>query len=146
MSFLILWELRSEIISTSKKKTGNVSSRCRVLDRLRKRNIYKLFLLETCISFAITILLRFTEIWELEYCSYCFFKEITNRRLFIFCPVFFDLFCLRLFRSKGSRSKFILNSVNLFRISVASSISFRNGGDTCSSGTWSWSLLPSSTV
>ena len=29
-----------------------------------------------------TILLKFTEISESEYCSYCFFKKITNRGLF----------------------------------------------------------------
>ena len=50
---------------------------------LRKSNIYKIFLSETFISFSITILLKFREIWQSEYCSYCFFKKITNRRLFL---------------------------------------------------------------
>ena len=36
---------------------------------------------------------------------------------------------------KKYRSKFVVNSVNLFRISIASSTSFRNGGDMGLSGT-----------
>ena len=39
-----------------------------------------------------------------------------------------------------------MNSANLFRISIASSTSFRDGGDVGSSGTSSSLLLPSSTV
>ena len=61
------------------KNKRDVSSRCRVLYRLS--NIYKFFLLETFISFFITILLKF-------------FKKIL--KIVSFCPIFFDLLCLRL--------------------------------------------------
>ena len=50
------------------------------------------------------------------------------------------------FRSKGSRPESVVNSVNLFRVSIASSTLFCDGGDMGSSGTSSSSLLPSSTV
>ena len=110
-----------------------------------KRNIYKFFLSETFISFTITILLKFTVFWESEYCSYRFLKKSLIEDCFILSSLlWFILF--ETFRSKVSRSKFVVNSVNLFSISIASSISFRNGGDAGLSETWSWSLLPSSTV
>ena len=50
------------------------------------------------------------------------------------------------FRNKGSRSKSVVNSVNLFKISIASLISIRDGGDMGSSGTTSSSLLTPWTV
>ena len=50
------------------------------------------------------------------------------------------------FRSKGSRSKSVVKIVNLFRISIASSTLFRDGGNIGSSGTLPSSLLPSLTV
>ena len=54
------------------------------------------------------------------------FKKITNRRLFHSAqPILIILF--ETFRGKGSRSKSVVNSVNLFRNSIASSTSFRNG-------------------
>ena len=136
-----------EIISAKfwKQLAGDVSSRCRVLYRLRKRNIYKSFLSETFISFTITIFLKFAEIWESEYCSYCFLKKSLIEDCFILSSLlWFILF--ETFRSRESRSKFVVNSINLFRISIASSTSFRNGGDMGLSGTWFWSLLPSSMV
>ena len=114
------------IIGQILKKKADVSSQCRVLYRLRKRNMHEFFLSETFISFSITILLKFAEIWESEYFSYCFLKKITNRRLF------------QTFRSKGS----VVNSVNLFRISIPSSTSFLDGGGMGLSGTSSSSLLP----
>ena len=65
-----------------KKISSGSFSRCRVLYRLKKSNKYNFFLSEMFISFSITILLNFTEIWESEYCSHCFFIKIT--RLFHF--------------------------------------------------------------
>ena len=106
---------------------------------------YKFLLSETFISFSITILLNFTEIWESEYWSYCFLKKSLIEDCFILWNLlWFILF--EIFRSKGSRFKSLVKSVNLFRISIASSTSFRDGGDKCSSITSFSSLLPSSTV
>ena len=125
-----------------KKINKAVSSRCRVLYRLRKSNIYKFYLSETFISFSITILLKFTEIWKSEY---CFLKKSLIEDRFILSSLFwFILF--ETFWSKGSRSKSFVNSANLLRILIASSTSFRDGGDMGSSGISSLSLLPPSTV
>ena len=63
-----------------------------------------------------------------------FLKKITNRRLFILSNlIWFILF--ETFGSKRPRAKSVMNSVNLFRISIASSISFCDGGDMGSPGT-----------
>ena len=112
-----------------KKNKRHVSSRCRVLYRLS--NIYKFFLLETFISFFITILLKF-------------FKKILNRRLFHSVQSSLIYFVWDF--QKGSRSKSVANSVNLCRILIASSTSFRDDGDNGSLGTSSSSLLPCSSV
>ena len=128
-----------------KKVSRDVFSRCRVLYRLRKSNIYKIFLSETFVSFSVTIVLKLTEIWELEYCSYCFFKKITNRRLFHSAQSSL-IYLFETFRSKVSRSKSVVNRVNLFRISIASSTSFRDSGHMGLLGILSLSLLPSPTV
>ena len=115
------------------------------MHRLRKSNIYKFFLSETFISFSITILLKFTEIWESEYCSYCFLKKSLIEDCFILSNLLWLIF-FETFRSKGSRSKSVVNSVNLFRISNALLTSFFDGGDMGSWGTSFTSLLPSWTV
>ena len=108
-------------------------------------NIYKFFLSETFISFSVTILLKFTEIWESEYCSYCFLKKSLIEDCFILSNLLWFIL-LETFRSKGSRSKFVVNIVNLFRISIALSASFCDGGDMELSGSSSLSMLPSSMV
>ena len=122
-------------------QAGDVSSRCRVLYRLRKSNIYK-------ISFSITIFLKCENLRNIRIriCSYYFFKKSLIEDCFILSKIlWFILF--ETFRSKGSRSKSVVNSVNLFRISIASSNFFCDFfGDMGLSGTPSSSLLPSSTV
>ena len=123
-------------------QAGDVSSRCRVLYRLRKSNIYKIFFSETFISFSITIFLKCENLRNIRIriCSYYFFKKSLIEDCFILSKILW-LILFETFRSKGSRSKSVVNSVNLFRISIASS-TFRDGEDMGSSGTSSSSLLP----
>ena len=60
------------------------------------------------ITFSITILLKFTEIWESEYCSYCLFLK---RSLIEDCFILSNLLWFILFetfRSKESRFKSVM--------------------------------------
>ena len=74
-----------------------------------------------------------------------FFKKSTDRRLFHSAQSSLIEFVWG-FRGKESRSKSVVKSVNLFRISIASSTLFRDGGNIGSSGISSSSRLLSSTV
>ena len=86
-------------------------------------------------------MLKFTEISESEYRSYCVLKKSLIGDCFILSNLnWFTLF--ETFRNKGSRSKSVVNSVNL----IQDLVSFLDGGDMGSSGTSSSSLLTSWTV
>ena len=76
---------------------------------------------------------------------YCFGKKSVIEDCFILSSLLW-LILLETFWRRGSNSESLANSVNLLRISIAPSTSFRDGGELGTSGASSLPLLIFSTV